>query len=38
VTDNVGAKRLVVVTVLATAFVIILDHYGVINRIANMIG
>jgi len=34
---NVGAKRLIIVTILATGFVIILDHYGIIARIADMI-
>ena len=37
ISGNVGYKRVIVIAVLSTAFAIVLDYYGVINRVAAMI-
>lgn len=35
--SNVGYKRVIIIAIVSTTFAVILDHFGIINRIADMI-
>ena len=34
---HVGYKRIIIITIVSTAFIILVDHYGVIDQIARVV-